>query len=179
MRSVAIPRARTKYLTLTIGETRSLAALAPPTNLTSRLENIAASCYLHSPIEAATARGMRVIVSRSLDLLPASLHTVCLAAEFPSLFVADLRPSVLNWPPLLVRAPVVEPLLSGFGALLALRSPPRDSDGHCFLEAVPRSTSRWDLARFVCLEKFLVVGLGDFYGSLKDFISYVGLRRVE
>lgn len=83
-RGVAIPRARTKYLTLTIGETRC----SLYTRLTSRLENIAASCYLHSPIEPATARGMRVIVSRlplsalllsflslssSLSLVPPSL----------------------------------------------------------------------------------------------------------
>ena len=93
-RGVAIPRARTKYLTLTIGETRC----SLYTRLTSRLENIAASCYLHSPIEPATARGMRVIVSR----LPPS-SPLCLS--FLSL-------SVLSRPP-----PRFERLLlSVFGA---------------------------------------------------------------
>lgn len=98
MRGVAIPRARTKYLTLTIGETRCCSLF---TRLTSRLENIAASCYLHSPIEPATERGMRVIVSR-LPLSPP------LRLRLLSLSVA--RPSVLNRPPRASR------LLSVFGA---------------------------------------------------------------
>lgn len=89
MRSVAIPRARTKYLTLTIGETRSLAALAPPTNLTSRLENIAASCYLHSPIEAATARAVCVSLSLGPSIFSRPLCTPCVS--LPSSPLCSLR----------------------------------------------------------------------------------------